>query len=265
MKVVDFFLYLATVSSAVVVADEQAPLGHGKKNDDQLNTIDERLLPVDEASQADEMYSFRESMFSPSDTWLDVVRYNFYGSGNMMFFDEDSVFEDFYEEDDLDYAATAGNLRPDHVNSGSSNMTIYELIRTSQFTTKLAALIDADENKEIARILNDSKVNHTVFIPTDKAFDKISKSHLQLSPGAIRNILYYHISPGRTHLAQRLFQSSYTVPTLYKEPGLGGDLPQRLSIRSNDWERTTVNFYAQLVAGNIVSSTYKDLRSYRVL
>jgi hypothetical protein len=64
MKVVNFFLYLAAVSSAVVVADEQALLGHGKKNDDRLNAIDERLLPVDEAGQADGMYSFRVHVFS---------------------------------------------------------------------------------------------------------------------------------------------------------------------------------------------------------
>ncbi|KAJ5611107.1 hypothetical protein N7510_007826 [Penicillium lagena] len=251
MKVVDFFLYLVTVSSAVVVADEQALLspGHGKNNDDRLNAIDERLLLSDEATQADGMYSFRETMFIP--TWLDILESSYYGGGrNMVFFDENSVFEDFDEEDDFDDAATAGNRRLNHFNSGSSNMTIYELIKTSQFTTKLAALIDADENKELARILNDSTVNHTVFVPTDCAFDKISNYPLQLSPGAIRKILYYHISPGTTQVSQ----DSFTVPTLYKEPALGGDLPQRLSIRANDWEPTTVNFYARLVANNIRAS-----------
>lgn len=234
---------LATISFAVAVLGGQSVLSPVH---DRFNELDDRLRAVDEDYEADGWFS------SSSDSWLDNVDSTMFGD-SFTCFDEESVFEMFEGKDEMDDVETAGNLQPDHTNhTASSSMTIYQLIKGSQFTTKMAAFIDADPDNELARTLDDPTMKHTIFVPTDSAFEKISKNHPQLSPGAVRKMLYYHISSGTTHLAAH--SRDTTIPTLYKEPGLGGDRPQRLSIRPDYEGSKFVNSYARVVADDIVSS-----------
>ena len=284
MKVADFLL-LATASSAAVALDVQSVLFsvHGEDHDDSLNDADNSLLAPGEDIPAHGLDFFLEGALDPEDSWsdpwsepdswLDNVESGLCGRYMGMFLDEDDVFDEF-DQDDVGDTATADDTPSDQADtSGSSNMTIYQLITSSRFTTKVAALIEPDSG--FARLLRDNSVNHTVFVPTDAAFDKISKDHPDLSPSAIRKIISYHISPGNTQLSPPSSYGSSTLPTLYKEPGLGADFAQRLTIHSDfntglsrhyrrfslHREAGTVNFYAQVVASDIVSHPHLQFRT----
>ncbi|KAL0260539.1 hypothetical protein SLS55_004228 [Diplodia seriata] len=132
-------------------------------------------------------------------------------------------------------------LRPHHF------ITVYELIAKSKYTTKLAKLINDDP--ELVKLLNGTTANFTVFAPTDKAFEKIPKHGKEPSKEFIKKVLLYHISP-EFYPAGRVLHT-YTIPTLYKEPALGGDdFAQRLSVNIG-FKGLTLNFYSRIVAINI--------------
>jgi len=125
-----------------------------------------------------------------------------------------------------------------------SNLTIYQLISNSKYTTKLAKLIDEDE--ELVKILNGTKANYTVFAPTDVAFEKIPDHGKKPSKEFIKEVLLYHISP-HLYPAARVLHS-YTIPTLYTPKRLGN--PQRLTVRVT-LKGPAINFYSRLVAVDI--------------
>lgn len=74
-----------------------------------------------------------------------------------------------------------------------SNMTVYQLISTSNYTTKLAKWVD--EYPDIVKALNGSESNFTLFAPTDRAFEKIPEDAPKPSKEVLKKILSYHISP----------------------------------------------------------------------
>ncbi|OCL03393.1 FAS1 domain-containing protein [Glonium stellatum] len=125
-----------------------------------------------------------------------------------------------------------------------SNITVYELIAKSKYTTKLAKLINDDD--DLVKILNGTKANYTVFAPTDKAFEKIPKHGKEPSKEFIKDLLLYHISPEFYPAGKVLY--SYTIPTLYEPSSLGH--PQRLTVRGG-FHGLTINFYSKIVVGNI--------------
>ncbi|OCK74739.1 FAS1 domain-containing protein [Lepidopterella palustris CBS 459.81] len=127
------------------------------------------------------------------------------------------------------------------------NITVYELIAKSKYTTKLAKLINDDE--ELVKTLNGTKANYTVFAPTDKAFEKIPKHGKEPSKEFIKDLLLYHVSPD-FYPAGRILHS-YTIPTLYEPSDLGH--AQRLTVRAG-LRGLTVNFYAKIVAANILGT-----------
>ncbi|KAF4304540.1 hypothetical protein GTA08_BOTSDO07722 [Botryosphaeria dothidea] len=133
--------------------------------------------------------------------------------------------------------------RPPH---HKPNQTVYELIANSKYTTKLAELINDDP--ELVKVLNGTAANYTVFAPTDKAFEKIPKHVKKPSEEFIKKVLLYHISPD-FYPAGRVLKT-YTIPTLYKEPELGDDYPQRLSVNVG-LRGLTLDFYSRIVAINI--------------
>ena len=51
------------------------------------------------------------------------------------------------------------------------HLTIYELIQHSEYTTKFAKIVD--EHPSIVKLLNSTKANHTLFVPTDAAFKDV--------------------------------------------------------------------------------------------
>ena len=131
-----------------------------------------------------------------------------------------------------------------------SNKTVYQLISESKYTTKLTKLID--EYDDIVDVLNGTAANYTVFAPTDKAFEKIPKhGHHKPSKEFLKDVLLYHVSP-EFHPAPEVL-AAHTIPSLYREIDLGLHAPpQRLSVQLS-FRGVTVNYYARVIAPNIVS------------
>ncbi|KAH7064927.1 Fasciclin domain-containing protein [Macrophomina phaseolina] len=136
--------------------------------------------------------------------------------------------------------------KPHHPPHHKPNQTVYELIANSKYTTKLAKLIN--EDPELVKVLNGTAANYTVFAPTDKAFEKIPKHGKKPSEEFIKKVLLYHVSPD-FYPAGRVLKT-YTIPTLYKEPELGDDYPQRLSVNVG-LKGLTLDFYSRIVAIDI--------------
>ena len=99
-----------------------------------------------------------------------------------------------------------------HHGHDKPNLTVYELISKSKYTTKLAKLID--EYDDLVEALNGTKANYTIFAPTDAAFDKIPDHVKKPSKEFLKNLLLYHVTDS-VYPAGRVLHS-YTIPTLYK-------------------------------------------------
>ncbi|KAF6816616.1 fasciclin domain-containing protein [Colletotrichum plurivorum] len=126
----------------------------------------------------------------------------------------------------------------------TSDKTIYELISESEYTTAFAKLVN--DYDDIVDILKSTKANHTLFVPTNRAFEHIPK-HKKPGKEVIEAILKYHVGIG-DYDAKRVLRT-HTLPTLLNEPWLG-DKPQRLRT-SVGLGGVRINFYARVVAVNI--------------
>lgn len=122
----------------------------------------------------------------------------------------------------------------------TSNLTIYETIKESPYTTKFAALVD--EHESIVEILNSTKANYTLFVPTDEAFEHIPHDK-KPSKEFIEAILKYHIGEG-LYPAGRIL-ATHTIPTTLDEDWLGGQ-PQRLRSRVGLFG-VKLNFYDKVI------------------
>ncbi|OBR12877.1 Fasciclin domain-containing protein [Colletotrichum higginsianum IMI 349063] len=125
-----------------------------------------------------------------------------------------------------------------------SSKTIYELISESEHTTEFAKLVEGYE--DIVKVLKSTEANHTLFVPTNSAFEHIPK-HKKPGKEVIEAILKYHVGVGE-YDAKRVLHT-HTLPTLLNEPFLG-DKPQRLRT-SVGLGGVRINFYAKVVAVNI--------------
>lgn len=128
------------------------------------------------------------------------------------------------------------------------NLTVYELIAKSEYTTKLAARIN--EYEDLVELLNGTAANYTVFAPIDKAFEKIPEGAPKPSKEQLKDILLYHVS-SEFYPAGRVLVT-HTIPSSYSEKALGGEL-QRLSTNIG-LRGLTVNFYSRIIAIDIVRS-----------
>ena len=128
---------------------------------------------------------------------------------------------------------------------GKPNRTVYELINESKYTTKLAKLINEDE--DLVKLLNGTTANFTVFAPIDSAFDKIPEHHKEPSKEFIKKLITYHVS-NDFYPAGRVLVSR-TIPSALSGEYLG-DAPQRLSTQIS-FKGLTVNFYARIIAIDI--------------
>lgn len=128
----------------------------------------------------------------------------------------------------------------------ASNLTIYQLISKSNYTTKFAKLVDKFDS--IVQLLNSTKANYTLFVPVDSAFEHIPH-HGDKKPNEefLEKVLKYHIGLGL--YAGHGIITTQTVPTALKEELLGGE-PQRLRT-SVGLSGLRVNFYSRVVASNI--------------
>jgi len=137
---------------------------------------------------------------------------------------------------------------PHHGGPGhKANATVWQLINSSKYSTKLAKLIS--DYPDLVKTLNSTHHNLTVFAPTDRAFDKIPEHAPKPSKEVLEAILSYHVSPD-FYPAGRILVSR-TIPTLLNSSHLGKEpLPQRLSTNIG-FKGLTVNFYSRVVAANI--------------
>ncbi|KAF6786842.1 fasciclin domain-containing protein, partial [Colletotrichum sojae] len=142
--------------------------------------------------------------------------------------DVENRFEHFLEEEIFNDPKT-------------SDKTIYELISESEYTTAFAKLVN--DYDDIVDILKSTKANHTLFVPTNHAFEHIPK-HKKPGKEVIEAILKYHVGIG-DYDAKRVLRT-HTLPTLLNEPWLG-DKPQRLRT-SVGLGGVRINFYARVVA-----------------
>ncbi|KAL8839799.1 MAG: hypothetical protein Q9176_004202 [Flavoplaca citrina] len=142
----------------------------------------------------------------------------------------------------LDSNAHLG-LKDHHHNK--PNQTIYQLISTSKYTTKLAAAIN--EYPDLVVLLNGTIANYTVFAPIDSAFDKIPDKAPKPSKEFLKNVLLYHVSPEYYPAGKVLV--THTVPTALTVDTVGIG-PQRVSTNIG-LKGLTVNFYARIIAIDI--------------
>lgn len=138
-----------------------------------------------------------------------------------------------------------------HHGHGKPNLTIYELIAKSKYTTRLAGLIN--EYPDLVTLLNGTSANYTLFAPIDSAFGKIPEDAPKPSKEDFKKVLLYHVSPeyypaGKV-LVTHTVPSALTVDTV----GIG---PQRLSTNIG-LKGLTVNFYSRIVAIDIVRIGYR--------
>ncbi|KAG8629602.1 hypothetical protein KVT40_003467 [Elsinoe batatas] len=133
-----------------------------------------------------------------------------------------------------------------HQPHGPPNQTVYQLIASSKYTTKLAAAIN--EFPDLVEALNGTKANYTVFAPTDAAFDKIPKDAPKPSKEILKKILSYHVSDSFYPAGRVLV--THTIPTLFTGEELAEKpVPQRLSVNIGI-RGLTLNFYSRVVGVN---------------
>ena len=133
-----------------------------------------------------------------------------------------------------------------HGHHGKPNLTVYQLIAKSKYTTKLAKLID--EYPDLVEALNGTAANYTVFAPTDYAFEKIPEHAPKPSKELLKKVLEYHVSSDFYPAGRVLV--THTIPTLLEGEDIGFE-PQRLSTNIG-LKGLTVNFYSRIVAIDIV-------------
>jgi uncharacterized surface protein with fasciclin (FAS1) repeats len=153
--------------------------------------------------------------------------------------------------DDVESAFDRPHRRPHHPpHHGKPNLTVYELIAGSKYTTKLAKLIS--EFDELVEALNSTKANYTVFAPTDKALEKIPTHGEKPPKELIKAFLSYHVVPDFAPAAKVL--TTHTFPTLYKSEHLSSKPePQRVTPRLS-LRGITMNFYSRIIAVNIFAT-----------
>ncbi|KAL8908526.1 MAG: hypothetical protein Q9207_000736 [Kuettlingeria erythrocarpa] len=125
------------------------------------------------------------------------------------------------------------------------NQTVYQLITSSKYTTKLAAAIN--EYPDLVVLLNGTLANYTVFAPVDSAFEKIPDDAPKPSKELLEKVLMYHVSPEYYPAGKVLV--THTVPTALTVDTVGIG-PQRLSTNIG-LKGLTVNFYSRIIAIDI--------------
>ncbi|MCJ1378305.1 hypothetical protein MMC17_001402 [Xylographa soralifera] len=212
--------------------------------DSSKNAFDNAIESFTEIVDAAEQ-TFNEASYFDTKAWLDST-YSLFEPNN-----EEHGGHGGHEGHDAD---RPGRKRPHHgPHRGrkphhKSNMTVYELIATSKYTTKLAGLINQFD--DLVELLNGTTANYTVFAPTDKAFEKIPEHAPKPSKEVLKKVLTYHVSADFYPAGRVLV--SHTIPSLLLEERLGG-AAQRLSTNIG-LKGLTVNFYSRVVAIDIFGS-----------
>ena len=253
-------LPLAALSSALVIPDEQVMSKVAIESHRSPNSVFHKL-PTKDGLVSKIEHSFSkaachtqnaidqafEVLSEKVETATQKIEASYFDTNSWL----ESSLDALDEEDGEDHGHHGDHGRhgkhPHHGHPHKPNMTVYQLITESKYTTKLAALIN--EYDDIVELLNGTTANFTVFAPTDHAFEKIPEHAPKPSKEQLKKVLTYHVS-GEFYPAGRVLVS-HTIPTLYKEEAIGGEA-QRLSTNIG-FKGLTVNFYSRVVAIDIVS------------
>ncbi|KAK0666317.1 FAS1 domain-containing protein [Cercophora samala] len=134
---------------------------------------------------------------------------------------------------------------------GDKTKTIYELIKSNKYTTKFASLLDNDDFADIKSLLDSTSHNKTLFVPTDKAFERIPHHGDKPPPKEfVLALLKYHIAPG-LHTAHDLL-TTHTLPSNLSLDTLGSR-PQRLRVSTGLLFSIRVNVVSKIVYSNILA------------
>jgi uncharacterized surface protein with fasciclin (FAS1) repeats len=232
-------LFILPLATALVITEQSVyeKLGHVKKSGKHFIGQTQGVLndAFEKASSAvqnvGDTYHRVQEFGCDVDSWL-----------------EGSPFEESVMEHEEDPHHPPHHGKPHHPpHHEKPNMTIYEMISKSKYTTKLVELVN--EYEDLVQLLNDTKTNHTIFAPTDAAFEKIPEHYKKPSKEFIKDVLFYHIAEGY-YPAGRVLHS-YTIPSLYEPSELGHK--QRLTVRVT-LKGPAINFYSRLVATNIFAT-----------
>ena len=129
------------------------------------------------------------------------------------------------------------------------NSTMWDLISKSRHARRFYELVKDDQ--DIVNILSDEKHNHTVFVPSNRAFKLLDKfKHHGLPKKLVHQVLLYHIAPG-VHPSHDLRYHN-TLITSLPDDDLGKDMHQRLRVGLNR-DGLWLNFYSQFTMLDIVS------------
>jgi hypothetical protein len=126
------------------------------------------------------------------------------------------------------------------------NLTIYEAISKSKYTTIFAKYVD--EDGDLVSLLNSTKANYTLFVPTDEALKKLPKD-FDPPKEVVKKVLQYHLAPGL--LPSYKLAWLHTVPTTFIPKQLGG-FPQRVKASFVPFFGLKIN-HIKVSAANIVS------------
>ncbi|KAF2462985.1 FAS1 domain-containing protein [Lindgomyces ingoldianus] len=244
MKFTQFIPFLS-LASAFVITDEEVFQEIEKSGrhflDTTQNVLDDALNKATEAAKTvgENVYQKIHHAGCDVESWLEGSPY------------VDDSFEELDDEPHHPpHHGPPHHKKPHHgkphhpPHHQKPNMSVYELISKSKYTTKLAKLID--EYDDLVEALNGTKANYTVFAPIDSAFEKIPEHGKKPSKEFLKNLLLYHVSDS-FYPAGRVLHS-YTIPTLYIPEDLGH--AQRLTVRVS-LRGPTINFYSKVVAVNI--------------
>jgi uncharacterized surface protein with fasciclin (FAS1) repeats len=257
-----FILSLAAFGSAFVILDEQVADELTFEHKKPTSIFDS--LPLKEQT----LYETDAILDNAIDRASEESQSRFQCLKSMTAFDAQSWLDTIIETEAVDLVDEEEDhppRRPHHPpkrghrgrHGHAFNLTVYELIAKSKHTTKLAKLINDD--KELVEILNSTKANYTIFVPTDKAFEKIPKHGKHPPKEFIKKALLYHVAEG-AYPAGRVL-ASHTIPTLLKEKSLAvGSAPQRLRV-SIGLGGLHINFFSRVIAVNIVSDFHMQLAS----
>ena len=113
--------------------------------------------------------------------------------------DKDHKHHDHDHDGDRDGDHGRHGRHGPHHPPGDTSKSIYELIKESKYSERFAKIVD--EHDDIKKLLNNTddnnKHNYTIFVPTDKAFERFPHHPDHPPEEVVRHVLQHHILPYR--------------------------------------------------------------------
>lgn len=246
---ITYILPLAALSSAFVIPDEQVisqiAIESHKSADSAFDKLPSKAQVVEKIEETfEKVGESLDKSVKCSKHALDAAIDYTAQTGNHL---SKQVYQTGFDAGSwLDTNTDLGS-NTDYGHHNKPNQTVYQLITSSKYTTKLAAAIN--EFPDLVVLLNGTLADYTVFAPVDSAFEKIPEDAPKPSKETLEKVLLYHISPEYYPAGKVLV--THTVPTALTVDTVGVG-PQRLSTNIG-LKGLTVNYYSRIIAINVVS------------